>query len=298
MELLIDIDAQVKRISPLTKKGFFGNLVGEYRSAFRGRGLEFTTFRNYDIGDDAIHIDWKATLRSQDTLVRVFEEERDLKVYFLFDTSNSMLFSSHAKLKAEFAAEFIAALSYGILHAEDAVGIVMFSDTIKTFIPAQIGDQQFFALSRALTDTRNYGGNKDYHKLINFCMGSLPKTSILFMVSDYIGLPDNYEHQLEPMNQKYESVGFVIRDPVDNELPLEGTANLLDPFSDEQIEADAEIIGEKYRSHVASSQKRLLTTYKKSHDDLVKLRSDQDYLPVLLDYLIMRKTRVMKGGKS
>lgn len=298
MELRIDIDAQVKRISPLTKKGFFGNLVGEYRSAFRGRGLEFTTFRNYDVGDDAIHIDWKASLKSQDTLVRVFEEERDLKVYFLFDTSNSMLFSSHEKLKAEFAAEFIAALSYGILHAEDAVGLVMFSDTIKTFIPAQIGDKQFFQLSHALTDVRNYGGNKDYHKLINFCMGSLPKTSILFFISDFIGLPENYEHELEPMNQKYESVAYVIRDPVDDRLPEDGMAYLLDPFSDEQIEADAARLHGPYAAYNERYKQRLITTYKKSHDDVLMLRSDKDYLPPLLDYLIKRKSRVQHGGGS
>ena len=298
MELLIDIEAQVKRISPLTKKGFFGNLVGEYKSAFRGRGLEFTTFRNYDVGDDAIHIDWKATLRSKDPLVRVFEEERDLKVYFLFDTSNSMLFSSHSKLKAEFAAEFMAALMYGILHAEDAVGLIMFSDTIKTFIPANIGDTQFFNLSRALTDTRNYGGGKDYEKLINFVMGSLPKTSILFMVSDFIGLPEDYEHLFEPMNQKYESVAYMIRDPVDDELPAEGEAYLLDPFSDDEIEADAGLLNARYREHILSFKKSIAKTYLKSHDDVVELNSGEDYLPVLLKYLIRRKNRLMHGGKS
>ncbi|MFT4308136.1 MAG: DUF58 domain-containing protein [Candidatus Woesearchaeota archaeon] len=298
MELLIDIDAQVKRVSPLTKKGFFGNLVGEYRSAFRGRGLEFTTFRNYDVGDDAIHIDWKATLRSQGPLVRVFEEERDLKVYFLFDTSNSMLFSSHEKLKAEFAAEFMAALMYGVLHAEDAVGLVMFSDTIKTFIPASIGDTQFFNLSRALTDTRNYGGTKNYEKLINFCMGSLPKTSILFMVSDFIGLPEDYEHHFEPMNQKYESVAFMIRDPVDDELPGEGEAYLLDPFSDDEIEVEAPLVRGRYAEHVLAFKQQVTDTYRKSRDDVLILRSDEDYLPVLIRYLVRRKNRLMHGGKS
>ena len=298
MELLIDIDAQVKRVSPLTKKNFFGNLVGEYRSAFRGRGLEFTTFRNYDSGDDAIHIDWKATLRSKDPLVRVFEEERDLKVYFLFDTSNSMLFSSHSKLKAEFAAEFMAALMYGVLHAEDAVGLIMFSDSIKTFVPASIGDTQFFNLSHALLDTRNYGGEKDYVKLINFCMGSLPRTSILFMVSDFIGLPDDYEHFFEPMNQKYESVAFMIRDPVDDMLPNEGQAYLLDPFSDDETEVDAPTIRDAYAQHVLAFKQRITDTYRKSHDDVVELMSDQDYFPVLLRYLIRRKNRIMQGGRS
>jgi uncharacterized protein (DUF58 family) len=298
MELLIDIEAQVKRVSPLTKKGFFGNLIGEYRSAFRGRGLEFTTFRKYDVEDDAIRIDWKATLRSQDPLLRVFEEERDLKMYFLFDTSNSMLFSSHSKLKAEFAAEFMAALMYGVLHAEDAVGLVMFSDTIKTFIPASLGDTQFFHLSRALTDTRNYGGTKDYEKLVNFCMGSLPKTSILFMVSDFIGLPEDYEHHFEPMNQKYEGVAFMIRDPVDDELPAEGQAYLLDPFSDEEIEVDAPLIRDRYAQHVLAFKKGINDTYRKSRDDVLELRSDIDYLPVLIRYLIKRKNRLMHRGRS
>lgn len=294
MELNIDIQAQVNRISPLTKKGVFGILVGEYKSAFRGRGLEFTTFRNYDESDDAIRIDWRASLKSQDTLVRVFEEERDLKVYFIFDTSNSMLYSSHDKLKAEYAAELIAALSYGVLRAEDAVGLVMFSDKIKTFIPARIGDAQFFKISDALTSTKNYSGVKDYRKLISFCMSSLPRTSILFLVTDYIGLPENYEHYLEPYNQKFESVGFMIRDPVDDELPVDGNAYLLDPFTDEELEVDAGSMHARYDEYIRSFKERLAETYRKSSDDIIEFSTDEDYLHTLLSYFSLRKSRTLR----
>lgn len=296
MKLNIDIEAQISRISPLTKKGVFGVLVGEYKSAFRGRGLEFTTFRNYDESDDAIRIDWKASLKSQDTLVRVFEEERDLKVYFLFDTSNSMLYSSHAKLKAEYAAELVAALSYGILKAEDSVGLIMFSDEIKTFIRAQIGDAQFFKMADALTSTKNYAGVTDYQKLISFCMSSLPRTSILFLVTDYIGLPEHYEHFLEPYNEKFESIGFMIRDPVDDELPTEGTTHLLDPFSNDELEVNSAVMRRRYHDYVVSFKKELAETYRKSNDDIVEFRTDDDYLHTLLEYFALRKSRTLRRG--
>jgi hypothetical protein len=129
-------------------------------------------------------------------------------------------------------------------------------------------------------------------------MGSLPKTSILFMVSDFIGLPEDYEHHFEPMNQKYEGVAFMIRDPVDDELPAEGQAYLLDPFSDEEIEVDAPLIRDRYAQHVLAFKKGINDTYRKSRDDVLELRSDIDYLPVLIRYLIKRKNRLMHRGRS
>ena len=115
--LNIDLLPVLRKI-PFVKKGLLtSTTVGAYKSVFKGRGLEFAGYRPYSTTDDASLIDWKATARTGDVLVREYIEERNLNIIFLFDVSDSMLFGSTDKLKAEYAAELVASLS-SINHEE------------------------------------------------------------------------------------------------------------------------------------------------------------------------------------
>ena len=117
-----------------------------YNVMFQGRGLEFDSYRDFSSGDDASLIDWRATLRSNNLLAKKYIEERNLNIYFLLDVSNSMLFGSGNKLKAEFAAEFVAAVSHLIAGSGDNVGLVMFNEKIVKIVrPSNRDLQSLFA---------------------------------------------------------------------------------------------------------------------------------------------------------
>ena len=90
-----------------TKMNTLSELSGGYISLLKGKGFEFEGYRAYTLEDDSRDIDWKASLRAQELLVRILVEERNVKVFFLFDVSNSMCFSSVDKLKCEYGAEII-----------------------------------------------------------------------------------------------------------------------------------------------------------------------------------------------
>src|SRR3989344_6963469 len=102
-ELNVNFPPLIKKREMSSRRGMFGPLTGEYRSAFKGRGLEFTGYRKYDPSDDASLIDWKASLRSKDLVVREMVDERNLEILFAFDVSSSMSFASGEKLKNEYA---------------------------------------------------------------------------------------------------------------------------------------------------------------------------------------------------
>ncbi len=291
MGLLIDIEGQIKKIDVLSKKGFFGKLVGEYRSAFKGKGLEFTGYRNYDSSDDAIRIDWKASLRSQDLLVREFEEERNLNVIFLFDTSNSMLYSSNKKLKAEYAAELIGALSYGILQADDSVGLIMFNDKIKSFVKPHIGSKQFFSIASELKNEKNYGGNKNFKRALNFCMSALSRTTIIFLVTDFINLPSDYKSFLESFLEHFEVIGLMIRDPNDDEFPEEGLVTLMDPFTGKELTVAAEEVKYHYDYLTYKFLSELESLFKKLNSDILKFYNNSDFLKIFLEYFKKRKKK-------
>ena len=131
-ELKLNLKPLIKKLEVSTKRGFIDILTGSYKSSFKGKGLDFEGYRSYISGDDASLIDWKATLRSQDLLIKVLTEERNVNIIFLVDVSSSMSFASIDKLKNEYAAELVASLSFAAIQAGDSVGLVMFNDKITS----------------------------------------------------------------------------------------------------------------------------------------------------------------------
>ena len=122
-----------------------------YRILFRGRGLEFMQFRAYAPEDDASLIDWKASVRAQRPLVRSYKEEKDLRIVFLVDMSDSMVFGSTEKLKCEYAAEVALAFAHLILSSGDKVGFILFNERVFHYSLPRGGMQQFYYFLHCLS---------------------------------------------------------------------------------------------------------------------------------------------------
>jgi len=128
-DLRIDLSSGLRKLDINARKDVLSRtLEGEWTTVFKGRGIESAGFRSYTFGDDASLIDWKASLRAKQTLIREFEDYKNFTVFFLFDVSDSMLFTSTDKLKCEYAAEMIYVLADAINKAGDSVGMAMFTD--------------------------------------------------------------------------------------------------------------------------------------------------------------------------
>ena len=116
-KLKVDFAKVVSELERVMKKFKLKRIL--YRTIFRGKGLEFDRYRDFNPDEDASSIDWKASLKANTLLARQYIEERDLDFYFVVDVSNSMMFGSSDKLKAEYAAEIVAALGHLILNSND-----------------------------------------------------------------------------------------------------------------------------------------------------------------------------------
>ena len=126
---------RVKRIEIRTR-GLVNDLFGgEYHSVFKGRGMTFSEVREYEPGDDIRLIDWNVTARAREPFVKIFEEERELTVYFLVDISRSGYFGSGKSLKQEIGAEIAAVLGFSAIKNNDKVGLILFSDQIEKYVP-------------------------------------------------------------------------------------------------------------------------------------------------------------------
>jgi len=265
-ELKLNLKPLIKKLEVSTKRGFIDILTGSYKSSFKGKGLDFEGYRGYISGDDANMIDWKATLRSQDLLVKVLTEERNVNIIFLVDVSSSMSFASIDKLKNEYAAELVASLSFAAIQAGDSVGLVMFNDKIVKFLPPAMGNKQYFMIIKTLSDPKLYEGKFDFARVITDLMNSFKRGAI-----------------------RFEIIGMMVRDPRDYEMPEDvGQIVISDPYSDKEVLIDTATIKEEYEAAVKEQIKYVKHTFIKSRANFLELRTDKPFLNHVINFFLVR----------
>ena len=287
--LKIDESIGLKKLRVLTNKLVTSKIVGSYRSVFKGRGLEFLDYRHYTPDDDAATIDWKASVRSKELLVKEFAEERNLNVFFLVDVSSSMIYSSIDKLKIEYAIELIATLSYSVLQASDSVSLAMFTDKIVLNEKPSSGINTYMKLMKILIDTRHYGGNYDLAEAIKFTMPLLKESSIVIIVSDFIGLKNDWKHYLKVLGKKADLIGIMISDPNDLRMPdYHGQVILGDALSSRQILVDVDAVREDYAKYVELRDREIHEAFADSKADFLHLRTDEPFIKPITDLFLRR----------
>jgi uncharacterized protein (DUF58 family) len=264
-------------------------LEGNWAATFKGHGMEFTGYRSYNFGDDASLIDWKASLRSKSLLVKEYEPEKSVNVYFMFDVSNSMLFTSTKKLKAEYGAELVSSLAYAILGTGDAVGLSMFTDRLVTRMSMNTGRRMHYLMVKDLTNVNNYGGNFDLGKSLNFLFSFLDQKAVIIIVSDFLGLKEDWHKYLRIASQRYEVIGIMIRDPRDRELPRNvGQYMLEDPYTGEKLYIDANQYADAYKKYVEKEEAEIEQFFKVMRSDFLKLTTDQDFYKPIITFFKKR----------
>ncbi|MAG50256.1 hypothetical protein CL621_01285 [archaeon] len=283
------IELSVRRLEVVTKRLITTRFIGNYQSVFKGRGLEFEDYREYTHQDDAGLIDWKASLRSNKLLIKEFVEERELNVFFLVDVSSSMVFTSTGQLKNVYAINLIASLTYAILHAGDKVGCALFNDKItKTIIPKS-GEQQFYLITSPLIDPKTYGGNYNLSAALNSLLESIPRHSLVFVISDFIGLKEDWEKSLKLAAPQFDIIGLMIRDPRDEKLPEEPYQVVIsDPYSGRKMVVDLKKMYKKYLEYVTQEEKKIRKVFQEANADFLKIVTNESFIPKLINLFNMR----------
>jgi uncharacterized protein (DUF58 family) len=261
-----------------------------YKNLFRGKGLEFDSYRLFQPDDDASLIDWKATLRSNQIMARKYIEERELNVYFLVDVSNSMLFGSGDKLKAEYAAEFVASLSHLVLGSGDKIGLVMFNEDVVKILRPSRTKNQFALFTKFLGDSSLYGGGFDVDKAIEHVLRTVTSPYTVFiLVSDFIRTKISSQEKLKLMGTRFESLAIMVRDRLDENLP---DANyqfaVQDPYTGKQMVLDPAIARDKYRENVVRQKAKIREMMRHSKMDMLEVITDKSFVVSVSGFLRAR----------
>lgn len=294
--LRINVMSLTKKLEIIIKMLVDTQVISRYRSVFKGKGLEFEDYRAYTTQDDAGSIDWKASIRSNQLLIKLFKEERELDVYILLDTSSSMVFGSTKELKLEYAAEVAAAFALTVIEATDKAGLVMFNDKIAKIIPPSVGKKHFHLILNNLIRPEFYGGGYDLEKAMDFTMSISKKKGLMIIISDFIGLSKGWERKLRLASVKFDVIGVMVRDPRDQAMPEERVGQFVvqDPHSASSLLIDPKKIGKDYSDYARREEESIHRAFLESRADFLKLSTGEPFIKPLIEYFIMRRSRTWR----
>lgn len=234
--LSAELLAELKRLHFQTKRLADQGVLGRYRSAFRGLGMEFEEVREYFPGDDVRAIDWKVTARSQKPYIKTYREERELTVIVAVDVSGSTHTATRGRVRAEVVARVGAVLTLIALNNNDKVGLVTFSDRIESYHPPRKAKSAVWRiLHEVLSPTPGKRGT-DIAGACRFLSNVLTRRSIVFVVSDFMG--DSFEFPLATLAKRHDVTALIVADPADGELPEGGLVSVIDPETGEPFLLD------------------------------------------------------------
>lgn len=271
-----------------------GLFAGEYRSAFKGKGIEFGEVREYQPGDDIRSIDWNVTARTGRPHVKRYREEREVTVMFLLDLSLSCRFGTGPHPKSRLAAELCALLAFAAVKNNDTVGLVLFTDRIEKFVPPGKGVRQAARIVREALSARPEGGGTDIPLALDYVTRALKRHTILFIVSDFYS--PGFEKPLAIAAHQHDVIALVVTDPLELSMPDIGIARFRDAETGAVFWADTSDSGLRADYH-RQARARFEERKKRLHSmkaDSLHLASDAPYLPPLLKFFRMRARRLYR----
>jgi uncharacterized protein (DUF58 family) len=286
-----EILRQVKLLE-LRTRGLVNSLfTGEYRSVFKGQGMEFSEVREYQPGDEVRSIDWNVTARMRKPYVKRYIEERELTVMLVVDLSGSERFGTRARFKSELASELAAVLAMSAIRNNDRVGAVLFTDRIEHVVPPRKGRRHALRLMRDLLAFEPVGTGTDIAAAIDYAGKMLVHKAIIFLVSDF--QESELEQPLKLLAQRHDVVAVTVDDPSEHELPDLGLARFVDPESGETLDVDTSdpTVRARFAEAVAEeigARKRLL---RRLAIDEIPLHTDGGVVDPLIRFFRTRETR-------
>jgi uncharacterized protein (DUF58 family) len=276
-----------------------GAVHGNYRTLFRGFGLDLADLREYQYNDDVRHIDWNVTARLQTPYVREFNEDREVTAWFLLDLSPSVDFGSHEVRKRTVSAEFVTVLTRLLTRYGNRVGALFYGDTVDTVIPARAGRRHVLhLLHKMLTrPARRQSKATNLRDLLRTAFEVIPRRSIVFVVSDFISAP-GWGEPLAHLAQRHEIVAVRVYDPLEMELPDLGMLVIQDAETGEQMFVDTHDRGFRKRFAAAAARREmaLRTTLRDAGVDCLELATDDNLVDAILRFADLRKRRSQLAG--
>jgi uncharacterized protein (DUF58 family) len=275
-----------------------GMLHGDYRTLFRGFGLDLADLREYQHHDDVRYIDWNVTARLQTPYVRVYNEDREVAAWFLLDLSPSINFGARTT-KESMSVEFVALLARLLTRHGNSVGGLFYGDRVDTIIPPRTGRRQVLHMLHSI-NARPERASSEATNLSDFlgtALRMIQRRSLIFIVSDFISAP-GWATPLAYLAQRHEVVAVRLYDALEMELPDLGLVAMRDAETGEQLFVDTHDRAFRRRFAALAEQRErdLRAAFAQAGVDVLELSTDDDLIGALLRFADLRKRRSQLAG--
>lgn len=289
-----DVLRQVRLIE-LRTRGLVNSLfAGEYRSVFKGQGMEFSEVREYQAGDEVRNIDWNVTARMRRPYVKRYIEERELTVMLAVDLSGSERFGTRRRFKSEVAVELAAVLAMSAIRNNDRVGTLFFTDRVEHVVPPRKGRRHALRVLRDLLVFQPRGRGTDLNGALDYLSKMLAHTAVVFVVSDFLGA--DVERPLKLLAQRHDVVAVTVEDPAEMALPDVGLARLVDPETGQMIDVNTSdpALRAAYEERVSGGRDRRRHLLRRLAIDEVPIHTEAPIIEPLLKFFRTRETRARR----
>ncbi|MCS5623940.1 MAG: DUF58 domain-containing protein [Candidatus Marinimicrobia bacterium] len=276
-------------ISMKAKMVVEGYIIGQHRSPYHGFSVEFAEHRSYESGDEVRHIDWKLYGKTNRLYVKRYEEETNLRAHLILDTSKSMTYTSGGVSKLEYGSYLLAALSYLMISQQDAAGVVLFDESIRSFVPPKSTPSHLNTLLNVL-DVKSPGVDTKIEPVLHEMAERIKKRGLVIIISDLFDEPKNIMNGLKHFrHSKQEVILFHILDRNELEFDFNTRTKFIDMESGEEITTDPWHVQNDYKNLIKGLQDYYKSECRLNLIDYVPLFTDDSLDKGLSEYFNKRK---------
>jgi len=287
-----EIIKKIKRVHIKSRRSVNSDMAGQYRSVFRGSGIEFEEVREYSPGDEIKAIDWKVSARLGRPFIKLYREERESVVMLLIDMSASQEFGTFFGLKLEKAAEVASVLAFSAIKNNDKVGVIFFTDRVEKYIPPKKGSGHIWQLIKEIFTFVPEGRGTSISSALDFLSKVSRKRTTTFILSDF--LDSDFQKSLKTALLRHELISVLLYDQGDFLLPEQGIVTLACFETGRTVVLDASDKPTRtyYEGLKRSQYEAVCKNFRKNSMDFIEMGTDASVSDTLQVYFRNRERRM------
>ena len=286
-----EILKKLRKYEIRVRKAINSQMQGDFKSIFKGSGLEFDDVRTYQYGDDIRSIDWNVTAKGQGTFVKTFKEEKEQTVFFMLDVSASQQIGREGKQKINIGKELTALLSISAIKENSQVGLMCYSDQVEGYIKPAKGIKHSYEIINSLFNLIPKSKKTDLNKGIKYLLNILKRRSVIFVISDFID--EGYLQSLKGMAHKHDLIAIQLYHPRESQFPKVGIVPLYENESQKNIWVNSssvkfrEIMNQTHQTNTADLERFCA----RNDANYTRISTEEDYVPGLLKLFTRRNKK-------
>ena len=263
---------------------------GDYKSIFKGSGIDFDDLRPYQYGDDHRSINWNITAKEDKIYTNTYKEDKEQSVFFLVDVSKSQEIGKDEN-KINTSKEIASVLTLSALNTNSQVGLLCFSDQKELFIQSKKGISHGYRIIKNIYELKQKSNNTSISSMIRFFMKSIRKKSLVIIISDFID--ENYQKSLKSLSNSHDVICLHIYDDYETKIPALGIIEVEEKENNYKkwVNTSSKTFKEKTRDLFINSSIEMKKNMNSLGINYLRINSRENYIKNLIKLFKYRKNR-------